>query len=175
MSERGKKLLLGGLIVVWAIVAVRIWSGWTAAPPALAATPEPRSAPTEALEQRVSLSLRLDWLDRRQPAPPPRRDLFSMTPIAGPAAPQTGATADVESPAIPPVPGGQLRYMGYVQIGGGTVALLRDGAQMYLVREGDRVGPGYLVAAVDVAFVEIEYRGSRRRLPVNGRESEAGK
>ena len=75
--------------------------------------------------------------------------------------------AAVEEPAV----GAQLRYMGYVEMGGATIALLRDGPEMYLARLGDRVGPGYLITAVDATFVEIEYRGARRRLPVSAPEN----
>jgi len=110
--------------------------------------------------------LRFDLLDRVMVVAEPRRDLFSTTPLAPAEVAEPAASPEAEAAAAVPTAGEQLRYMGYVEMSGGTIALLRDGAEMYLAQQGDRVGPGYLITVVDATFVEIEYRGTRRRLPV---------
>jgi hypothetical protein len=173
MKEQRQKAVLAGLLVVWVLVALWAWSRFQAPPPMLAGEPAETTEIAYFLEEGGTPELRLDWLDGREAVPVPARDLFSAAPIV--AATARGATPPAESAAapapLPPAPiAAALRYMGYVETSAGTLALLRDGSQMYLAGEGSRVGPGYRVAIVNAAFVEIEYRGERRRLPVSGQE-----
>ncbi len=117
------------------------------------------------------MRLRLDLLDLVTVVAEPRRDLFSTAPLAPAVAAEPAGPPEAEAGADVPTVGAQLRYMGYVEMGGGTIALLRDGPEMYLAQQGDRVGPGYLITVVDATFIEIEYRGARRRLPVYAPEN----
>lgn len=167
MSMRSKKLLLAFLLLVWVLVAVGVWASMRT-PATYAPTDDPAAA-SSALDRAPAMStsmhLRLDLLDRAAVAPPPSRDLFSTAPLSATQAEDVAVAPASPAPAETVV-GAQLRYMGFVDMGGQTIALLRDGPELYLARRGDRVGPGYLIARVDESFVEIEYRGARRRLPV---------
>lgn len=172
MKEQRQKVILGVLLGVWAMVAAWAWSAFPSRPPGGNAVPPETTEITYFLEDGATPDMHLEWLDRGEPVAAATRDLFSTAPLAGPAEDPTAAVAAdaVLAPAPPPLIAAALRYMGYVQTSGGTLALLREGSQMYLAGEGHRVGPGYLVAIVDATFVEIEYRGERRRLPVSGQE-----
>ncbi len=169
MTTRHKKYTLAGLFVIWTLVAAGVWASLHSSPPAVAAGAAVALAGERPQVAGVSMRLRLDLLDRHVVLPDPPRDLFSTAPITDPAA--TEFSAALAPVAAEPLVGAQIRYVGYVEMGSGTIALLRDGPEMYLARQGDRVGPGYLVTVVDATFVEIEYRGVRRRLPVHAPEN----
>lgn len=166
MSMRSKKLLLAALLLVWVVVAVGVWASMRT--PATYAPVDDFAAAASTVDRAPAMStsmhLRLDLLDRTAAVPAPSRDLFSTAPLSAAQA-EDVAVAPAPAPAETAV-GAQLRYMGFVEMSGETIALLRDGPDLYLARRGDRVGPGYLIAQVDESFVEIEYRGARRRLPV---------
>lgn len=174
-KELRKKGILAALLVVWAAVAVWAWSSFQPRSPVAAVAALDTSEIAYFLEEGGPMKLHLDWLDREQPVGSPLRDLFSTAPISA-AVPTEGTpdAADVAATTAPPQPppiAAELRYMGYVETAAGTLALLREGSQMYLAGEGSRVGHGYLVAIVNEMFVEIEFKGTRRRLPVSGQES----
>jgi hypothetical protein len=178
-EQRRKKIMLGVLLLVWVAVAAWAWSAFQAPPRPFVAAAPPDSEIAFFLQEVGPVDVHLEWLDRGTPAGAAARDLFSTAPIsstvaagggAEPAEQPAAGVADVV-PAQPTI-AAALRYMGYVETAGGTLALLREGSQMYLAREGNRVGPGYLVAIVDESFVEIEFKGARRRLPVSRQEGD---
>lgn len=174
MKERRQQAILAALLVVWAAVAAWAWSSFQPRAPVAAVAPPDTAEMAYFLEEEGPMELHLDWLGREQPVGSPLRDLFSTAPIsAGVPVEAPPGSADTSTPPVPepPVVAAELRYIGYVEISGGTLALLREGSEMYFAREGNRVGPGYLVAIVNEEFVEIEFRGTRRRLPVSGQES----
>ena len=177
MKDRRRKITLGALLVVWVAVAMWAWSAFQPRPQMAAVVAPADEEITFFLQEGGVVDLHLDWLDSEARVGPPVRDLFSTAPIvaavAGQEGPGTEGPSDpgaVEAAPVQPAVAATLQYMGYVETAGGTLALLRDGSQMYLAREGNRVGPGYLVAIVDEAFVEIEFKGARRRLPVSRQE-----
>ena len=174
MKQGRQKLILGVLVAVWVLVALWVWSTYQARPSTVAIAAPQQSELAFFLQEAGPVDLHLEWFERQTPVGPPRRDLFSTAPIAtataaGGAAPapvQTDPGAGETVPEQSPI-GAELRYLGYVETGDGTLALLREGAEMYFARQGSHVGPGYLVAIVDESFVEIEFKGTRRRLPVS--------
>jgi hypothetical protein len=177
MKQRRQMTILGALLVVWVAVAVWAWSQFESRPEVVATVPADTSEIAFFIDEGGPVKLHIAWLDSEETVGAPTRDLFSTAPIAPAASteddPQAADAALVQATPQQPVIGAALRYMGYVETAGGTLALLSDGSQMYLARQGNRVGPGYLVAIVDEMFVEIEYRGARRRLPVSRREGDS--
>lgn len=183
MKDRRQKIILGALVFVWVVVGMWAWSTFQSDPPLVVVAASGDDEIASFLQEGGTVDVHLEWLDGDTQVGPPTRDLFSKEPIAsvgssGQGAPgTTGETGAAEPDALqttpePPVVGAALRYMGFVETSRGTLALLRDGSQMYLAREGNRVGPGYLVAIVDQSFVEIEFKGARRRLPVSRQEGD---
>ena len=183
MKGRRQKIILGMLVIVWVLVGMWAWSTFRSDPRVVAVTPSGDAEIALFLQEGGIADVNLEWLDGETQVGPPTRDLFSKEPIAsvggsGQGAPgttsETGAAEPGAAQTTPeqPVVAAALRYMGFVETSRGTLALLRDGSQMYLAREGHRVGPGYLVAIVDQAFVEIEFKGARRRLPVSRQEGD---
>lgn len=175
MKERRQKAILAALLVVWVFVALWAWSRFQAGPPVPVGTPEETAEIAYFLEEGGTPELYLAWLDTAETVPEATRDPFSTAPIAATTQDAGGTTeaaaeANAADIVLPPPIAASLRYMGYVETSAGTLALLREGSQMYLAGEGSRVGPGYRVAIVEATFVEIEYRGERRRLPVTGQE-----
>ncbi len=177
MTEQRQKIALGALLLIWVAVAVWAWSQFQKRPRAVATAPQTDSEIAFFLQDIGSVDLHLEWLETDEPVGAPARDLFSSAPISsaggpagGPGAADPGAESlqQVVAPVqLQPAIAAELRYMGHVETAEGTLALLREGSQMYLAREGNRVGPGYLVSIVDESFVEIEFKGTRRRLPVS--------
>ena len=175
MKEQRQKAILAALLVVWVFVALWVWWQFQARPRPVAGAPAETAEIAYFLEEGGNPELHLAWLDAAETPPAATRDPFTAAPIvagAEGAAETTGSQPEVvtTTPALPPPVAASLRYMGYVETSSGTLALLREGSQMYLAGEGSRVGPGYRVAIVEATFVEIEYRGERRRLPVNSQE-----
>ena len=96
-------------------------------------------------------------------AAPPLRDIFRPTAAAGPAVPRPlgpGPTAPAAGPAAKPeAPGGftlNLSYIGSVDKGGRTIALVVRNGQTVSVGEGEEIAPGYRVIRVTAQEIVVE-------------------
>ena len=103
-------------------------------------------------------------------AAPPLRDIFRPKAAAGPAVPRPlgpGPAAPAAGPAAKPeAPGGftlNLNYIGSVDLGGRTIALILRGGQTVSVGEGDEISPGYKVVQVTAREIVVEGPNGERR------------
>jgi hypothetical protein len=101
---------------------------------------------------------------------PPLRDIFRPKAAAGPAVPRPlgpGPTTPAAGPASKPgAPGGftlNLSYIGSVDLGGRTIALVLRGGQTVSVGEGDEISPGYKVVQVTAREIVVEGPNGERR------------
>ena len=103
-------------------------------------------------------------------AAPPVRDIFRPRAASGPVVPRPlgpGPAAPAAGPAAKPdAPGGfvlNLSYIGSVDLGGRTTALILRGGQTVSVGEGDEISPGYRVVQVTAREIVVEGPNGERR------------
>jgi hypothetical protein len=77
---------------------------------------------------------------------------------------------DAPPPGPPPPPPIALKFIGIVQAGGRSVAVLRDGSDILYGREGELVDGRYRIIKINVESVEVSYADGRGRrvIPLTG-------
>jgi hypothetical protein len=101
---------------------------------------------------------------------PPLRDIFRPRPSAGPFVPRPGgpgprvpAAVPTSRPDTPAAFTLNLSYIGSVNLGGRTIALVLRSGQTVSVGEGDEISPGYKVLRVTDQEIVVEGPNSERK------------
>jgi hypothetical protein len=98
---------------------------------------------------------------------PPLRDIFRPKPAAVPPVPrpvgQAAATSAARNPEVPAAFTLNISYIGSINAGGRTIALVLRGGQTLSVGEGDEVAPGYKVVRVTAREIVVEGPNSERK------------
>lgn len=158
-TNRGKTLLLLGLLVAWgAIVGVQQLT--TAPPPPPAPTAGTGSA-RRAIAQGVGLP-RLKTELLRSPRPPVPTQVQNIFGKVEPPPPPKDATKASVAPAPPPPPpppdpfleaAKRLRYLGFVEHEAKRKALILQGQDIQMVEAGEAVGGQVRVKTVNEDYV----------------------
>lgn len=187
-DPRRQRLVLGGLLVVLALV---VW--WQFAPaggsaPAGPTTPttQQRTAarPAATPDETIAAGVALDRLASVPPSPiDSGRDPFvrgmRRAATSGPGATGNGgftpgSQAPVTSAPVmpvqtgpPPPPPITVKFIGVVERDDvGTVAVLSDGRNVYYGREGEIVDGRWRIVSIGVESLQIEYADGRGRQTV---------
>jgi hypothetical protein len=119
----------------------------------------------------------MESLEAVRPEPASNRNLFREQPKAPPPPPPSAARPVVPAPdpnapppGPPPPPPIALKFIGVVQAGGRSVAVLRDGSDILYGREGELVDGRYRIIKINVESVEVSYADGRGRrvIPLTG-------
>lgn len=146
MTTRQKRLLLGGLLIGWAVLFGYRMANRPAGVERIALQPRPVPA---------MLTVRLDLLDGPKPEPPATtRNLFAPLIAPAPPAPPPPPPAPPPRPQPPagPTPEeverervtkelGRYRYLGYLQKGSEAEGFLSTGDELLTVHAGEVVPP----------------------------------
>jgi hypothetical protein len=164
-------LLAGLLVLLAAVVAYQLWGARapvgapTTASPAGAARTQAATYPTEVPD------VHLESLQQQKPEPTEGgRNLFREKPPPPPPPPPPRATANLRAaPQVPtgppPPPPINLKFIGLVEAGGRSVAVLSDGRDILYGREGEIVDGRYLIVKINVETIEVSYPdGTGRRV-----------
>jgi hypothetical protein len=170
--ERRRQLVLAVLVVILAGVLYRAWPRSTEPAPA---TSNARGAARAGQAAEVKApDVKLEALEAERPKPEGRmRNLFrfgratSTTPEPQPvvtAPPTPPGPKTPTAPTVPPIP---LRFVGTMQVGGRTMAVLSDasGQQRDPVYgfEGDTILGQYRLVRVSAESIEMSYLDGRGR------------
>ena len=170
--ERRRQIVLAVLVVVLAAALYRAWPR-TAAP--VPSASNPRGAARQGQTAEVAApDVHLEALEAERPKPSGQtRNLFRFgrterpreTPVvAPPTPPPTPSTAKPTVLGAPPIP---LRFVGTMQVGGRTMAVLSDasGLQRNPVYgfEGDTILGQYRLVRVGAESIEMTYLDGRGR------------
>ena len=177
---RRQALTLAALVAVLVLVLGYQLRSWRAAPAAGGAAP-PRAAETAAAgraDQSLPVpDVRLESLQAPRPEPVTDRNLFREQAKAPPppppmpaAPPRAAVDPDAPPPGPPPPPPITLKFIGVVQAGGRSVAVLSDGRDVMYGREGELVDGRYRIIKINVESVELSYADGRGRrvIPLTG-------
>jgi len=170
VPRRQAVLLASLLAVLAAILAYQFWwSGDGRGPRGANAGPAARGAASGPMSEVPDV--RLEALEAERPAPVDGgRNLFRDQPEPSPAPPPPDVPA--RRAAVRPVPTGppppppiNLKFIGVVQAGGRSVAVLSDGRDILYGREGEVVDGQYLIVKINVETIEVSYPdGTGRRV-----------
>jgi hypothetical protein len=171
-TERQREVVLGGLLVILAVVGYRAWTSQSAAPASTSnargtARPSARTGAPPASPFDVHLSA----LDEERPKPEPaERNLFRFKPKPPPPRPVQPiavgppvARGPVGPPPPPPI---TLKFIGiFEQTGRATkIAILSDGTGVALSgKEGDIVAGQYQILKIGAESIEMAYLDGRGR------------
>jgi hypothetical protein len=172
VPRRQVVVLTSLLVVLAAILAYQFrWSGGAGVPRGPGARPAARG--TAAAPIGEVPDVRLEALEAERPAlVEGGRNLFrdepEPPPVAAPApssAPARRAAAPPDPTGPPPPPPINLKFIGVVQAGGRSVAVLSDGRDILYGREGEVVDGQYLIVKINVETIEVSYPdGTGRRV-----------
>ena len=171
--DRRRQIVLAVLLVVLAVVLYRAWPQ-TAAPVPGASNPRGAGARQGQTAQVAAPDVHLEALEAERPKPSGQsRNLFRFgrterpreTVVAPPPTPPPPpSTAKPAAPGAPPIP---LRFVGTMQVGGRTMAVLSDasGLQRNPVYgfEGDTILGQYRLVRVGAESIEMTYLDGRGR------------
>ena len=175
-TERGRQLVLGGLVLVLILVIVKVWPGTSAAP----APTSNRAGSTSAAKQAQAAdaaastqAVHLDALNGQRPKPEPaERNLFRFKPKAPPPAPPAPVrppppvepAVPVGPPPPPPLAPITLKFIGVMGPETAKIAILSDGRNPpFLGKEGAIIEGRYRILKIGVESVEIAYADGRGR------------
>jgi len=180
-ERRRQQLLLGGLVIVLAIVLYRMWPAQSA--PATAASNQQGArggaakpgSPGSPMSTPATPDVHLDALESEHPKPgQAERDLFRFKPKAPPPPPTPVAPPTPPPSAAPPVPTGPpppppvppiaLKFIGVMESQAQKIAVLSDGrGAPFYGKEGEIVEGRYRIVKIGVESVEIAYADGRGR------------
>jgi hypothetical protein len=190
-TDRRKQMLLGALVVVLGAIAFRVWDPLALGTTSTTATTTAPTSATSLGSGSSSNSVRgaaasaragqtgamtapdvhLNALEGNRPKPvDAQRNLFRFKPKPAPVA--TAPTAPgVVVPVAPPVPPGPpplppipLKFIGTVQPGRMTIAVLSDGVgQPMYGKEGDTIAGRYRILRIGVESIEMSYLDGQGR------------
>lgn len=181
-TERGRQLVLGGLVLVLIFVIAKMWPGTSAAPApasnrtgASSATHAPDGRPQAAPAATRAPGVHLDSLNAERPKPEPaERNLFRFKPP--PAPPPVAVRPAPPTPPAPVVPTGPppppplapitLKFIGIVEATsqGDKIAILSDGRNPpFYGKEGAIIEGRYRILKIGVESVELAYTDGRGR------------
>jgi hypothetical protein len=171
-SERRKKLVLAGLVVILAGVLIRVWFTTPSSAPASGSRPAaarrqpPAGAATEAPD------VKLEALEAEGPRPTDaRRNLFRFGAVAR-AAPAERTVPDrpfempaPPAPAVPSTPPISLKFIGIVEAPEQSkrMAVLSDNRGVYWGREGDTIEGRYRILRIGTESIELAYLDGKGR------------
>jgi hypothetical protein len=170
--DRRRQIVLAVLVIVLAVVLYRAWPR-TAAPVSSASNPRSAARPGQTAEVAAP-DVHLEALEAERPKPSGQsrnlfrfgrterpRDTVAPPPAAPPPPPSTGKPTASGPPPIP------LRFVGTMQVGGRTMAVLSDasGLQRNPVYgfEGDTILGQYRLVRVSAESIEMTYLDGRGR------------
>ena len=176
-ADRRRQILLGGLLLILAIVVYRSWFATSTSLPAASNRAASRSADTRRSPAGVveAPDVHLEALGAERPKPADAaRNLFRFKPKPIPAPP---VPAPVERPAAvpaaPPLPSGPappppitLKFIGIVEVPGKSArfAILSDGRGLPMQgKEGDIIEGRYRILKIGAESIEMAYLDGRGR------------
>jgi hypothetical protein len=192
-TDRRKQMLLGALVVVLGAIAFRVWDplalGTTSTTSTTTTTPSPTSttspgpgsssnsvrgavAPARAGQTGTMTApdVHLNALEGNRPKPvDAQRNLFRFKPKPAPVAaartaPEVVPVAPPAPPGPPPLPPIPLKFIGTVQPGRMTIAVLSDGVgQPMYGKEGDTIAGRYRILRIGVESIEMSYLDGQGR------------
>ena len=175
-TERGRQLVLGGLVVALIAVLVKVWPGTSSTPPVTSNRTANTSAPRQqagTTEPGTSV-VHLQTLNDDRPKPEgAERNLFRFRTKAPAPVPSPVATGPVQ-PAVPAVPAGPpsppplapitLKFIGLIGPDNAKIAILSDGQNPpFLGKEGAIIEGRYRILKIGVESVELAYADGRGR------------
>jgi len=177
-ERRRQQLLLGGLVIVLAIVLYRLWPAQSA-PSARASNQQGARSATSSgspAAQPSTPDVHLDALESDRPKPGQTdRDLFRFKPktppppprvVSPPPQPSTAPPTPTGPPPPPPVPPITLKFIGVMEspTQAQKIAVLSDGrGAPFYGKEGEIVDGRYRILKIGVESVEIAYADGRGR------------
>ena len=167
-SRRQVILLACLLVLLAAVVAYQLWG--VRAPAGASPTASPAGgARTQAATYPTEVpDVHLESLQEQKPEPTAGgRNLFreKPPPPPPPRATATVRTAPQAPTGPPPPPPINLKFIGLVEAGGRSVAVLSDGRDILYGREGEIVDGRYLIVKINVETIEVSYPdGTGRRV-----------
>ncbi|RPJ71989.1 MAG: hypothetical protein EHM24_10595 [Acidobacteria bacterium] len=175
-ASRGQIALFVGLMALLVAVVgyqARGWRGAPAARPVAGAPGTSGTAGPGGSDPPMAVpDVRLESLQAARPEPVSDRNLFREQPKAPPPPPPAASRPVVAAPVPdpnapppgpPPPPPITLKFIGVVQAGGRSVAVLRDGTDILYGREGELVDGRYRIIKINVESVEVSYADGRGR------------
>jgi hypothetical protein len=186
-TDRRKQVLLGALVVVLGAVVYRTWDplglGTTASTTSTTSqragsSSNPDSATRGTATQGragqtggiTAPDVHLNALEGNRPKPvDAQRNLFRFKPKPAPVV--TARAAPGVTPVAPPVPAGPpplppipLKFIGTVQPGRLTIAVLSDGVGLPMYgKEGDTIAGRYRILRIGVESIEMSYLDGQGR------------
>jgi hypothetical protein len=173
-NARRQRGILAGLLVLLAAVVVYQVAASRSVPSGTAARPPARPAQAAGKAPAGSIDVpdvRLDALKQARPEMESHgRNLFREQPKAPPPPPPSqiarapqAPDPNAPPPPPPPPPPIPLKFIGVVQAGGRSLAVLTDGRDVFYGREGEVVEGQYRIVRIGVESVEMSYVDGRGR------------
>jgi hypothetical protein len=174
-SERGKQLVLAGLVAILAVVLIRAWMTAPSDEPASGARPAAARRQAQSGPAPEAPDVKLEALDADGPRPTDaRRNLFRFGAVTRTAPPErTTPDRTFEAPPAPPRPAGpttppiSLKFIGIVEAPEQSkrMAVLSDNRGVYWGREGDTIEGRYRIVRIGTESIELAH------LVGNGRQT----